>query len=72
MKSANHSSSGRDASKSRCTRSGLRSAEGSARVVRHGFPRRLAPWMPCLAHQPLDAAAADLLAGPQQRLPHPP
>lgn len=43
VKSANHFSSGREAVKSRCTLSGLRSAAGSALVVRHGLPRRLAP-----------------------------
>ena len=71
MKSATHSSSGRSAVKSRSTRSGLRVAAGSAIVVRHGLPRRLAPWMPCGAHQPLDVVAADALAGALQRLPHP-
>jgi hypothetical protein len=37
--------SGRCALKSRLTRSGLRVAAGSAIVVRHGLPRRLAPWI---------------------------
>ena len=45
VKSASHSSSGRVALKSRLTRSGLRVADGSGVVVRHGLPRRLAPWM---------------------------
>ncbi len=43
VKSASHSVSGRCALKSRLTRSGLRCAAGSAIVVRHGRPRRLAP-----------------------------
>ena len=38
-------------------------------MVRHGLPRRLAPWMPLRAHQPPDVVAADRLAGPEQRLP---
>ena len=72
MKSATQSSFGPAALKSRSTRSGGRCAAGSGVVVRHGLPRRLAPWIPLLAHQPLDPAAADLLAGAPQRLPHPP
>ncbi len=47
-KSASHSASGRSALTSRCTRSGLRVAAGSAIVVRQGLPRRLAPWRPCV------------------------
>ena len=46
VKSQTHSSSGREALKSRSTRSAGRVAFGSAIVVRHGLPRRLAPWMP--------------------------
>ena len=46
VKSATQSSSGRVAVKSRLTRSGLRVADASGVVVRHGLPRRLAPWMP--------------------------
>jgi hypothetical protein len=46
VKSASHSASGRSALKSRLTRSGLRAAAGSEIVVRHGLPRRLAPWIP--------------------------
>ena len=71
VKSQTQSRSGASALKSRSTRSAGRMAFGSGIVVRHGLPRRLAPWMPCLAHQPLDLAARDVLAGPQQRLPHP-
>ena len=48
--------------KSRSTRSGRRAAFGSGFVVRQGLPRRLAPWIPACPHQPLHAAAADLLA----------
>jgi hypothetical protein len=71
VKSANHVSSGREAAKSRCTRSGLRRASGSAFVVRHGLPRRLAPCRPFSRTKPLHTATAGLLAGTQQRLPHP-
>lgn len=46
VRSATHNSLGRLVVKSRSTRSGRRSACGSDLVVRHGFPRRLAPWMP--------------------------
>ena len=45
VKSATHKAFGRVAVKSRQTRSGRRSAAGSAVVVRHGLPRRLAPWI---------------------------
>ena len=38
-------------------------------VVRHGLPRRLAPWM-LRAHQTLDVVTADGLAGAPQRQPH--
>ena len=38
--------------------------------MRHGLPRRLAPWMPCGAHQALDVVSADALAGAPQRQPH--
>ena len=72
VKSATHKRSGPAAVKSRLTRSGWRTAAGSVVVVRHGLPRRFAPWIPCVAHQPLNTAAPDLLAGAQQRLPHPP
>jgi hypothetical protein len=47
VKSATQSRSGPSALKSRSTRSGGRVAAGSGRVVRHGLPRRLAPWIPC-------------------------
>jgi hypothetical protein len=46
VKSAHHNASGLLVLKSRWTRSGGRRAEGSGVVVRHGLPRRLAPWMP--------------------------
>ena len=47
VKSQTHNSSGREALKSRSTRSAGRVAFGSAIVVRHGRPRRLAPRMSC-------------------------
>ena len=46
VKSPTHRRFGALAVKSRLTRSGLFVAAGSAFVVRHGFPRRLAPWTP--------------------------
>src|SRR3954454_4543342 len=64
-----HSRSGPAAVKSRFTRSGGRTAAGSGIVVRHGLPRRLAPWMPCGAHQTLDAITADTDAVAPQRQP---
>ena len=72
MKSANHSSSGREAVKSR-----LHADRGCAAPPgRAGGPPRLAAPLGALyavlAHQALHPAAADLLAGAQQRLPHPP
>lgn len=39
---------GAAALKSRQTRSARRGAVGSGFVVRHGLPRRLAPWIPAL------------------------
>jgi len=42
------SSFGREALKLRWTRSGGRCAPGSSFVVRHGLPRRFAPWMRCV------------------------
>jgi hypothetical protein len=56
--SATQSSFGREALKSRWTRSGRRAACASRRVVRHGLPRRFAPWIPGRPHQPLHAAPA--------------
>jgi len=44
------------------------------RVRRRGPPRLAAPFRALdgvAAHQPLDSAATDLLAGPHKRLPHP-
>lgn len=35
-----------EGAKSRCTRSGRRTARGSGVVVRHGLPRRFAPTIP--------------------------
>jgi len=49
VKSVTHSRSGAAAVKSRMTRSAGRCAPGSAVVVFHGLPRRLAPWMPFAA-----------------------
>src|SRR5881275_321653 len=46
--SATQSSFGRAALKSRWTRSDRRAAFGSGLVVRHGLPRRFAPWIPWL------------------------
>jgi hypothetical protein len=70
--SATQSSFAPAAVKSRSTRSGRRRATGSGRVVRHGFPAALGALDPVRAHEPLDAAAADRLARPLERLPHPP
>src|SRR3954465_7419506 len=47
--------------------SGRRRAWGSGVVVFHFLPRRLAPLDPMLAHEPLDAVAADLDPAPAQR-----
>ena len=58
--------------KSRFTRSGRRRAIGSGLVVRHGLPRRLAPWIPCARISRWTWQRGDVLAGPQQRLPGPP
>ena len=72
MKSTHQSSSGPEAVKSRWTRSAGRCAA----AVGDGRPPRLAAPFGALdavcAHQPLDPAAADLLAGAHERLPHPP
>ena len=46
VKSPTHSRFGALAVKSRLTRSGRLAAFGSGLVVRHGFPRRFAPWIP--------------------------
>ena len=69
--SPTHSSFGRDALKSRWTRCGP--------APRERIGRGRAPWLaaplgaldPVRAHQPLDATAADRLAGALQRFPHP-
>jgi hypothetical protein len=45
VKSPTHSLFGATAVKSRCTRSRGRAAAGSGVVVRHGRPRRFAPWI---------------------------
>ena len=47
VKSPTHKRFGALAVKSRLTRSRGRCAFGSGFVVRHGFPRRFAPWIPC-------------------------
>ena len=49
MKSPTHKRFDSPAVKSRSTRSLARAARGFALVVRHGFPRRLAPTIPCAA-----------------------
>ena len=54
----------------RLTRSGRLCAAGLAIVVRHGFPRRFAPRMPLLAHQPGDPVTSDLLALALELVPH--
>ena len=45
---------------------------GSAWVVRHGFPRRFAPWIPLAAISRCTWQRGTVLAGAPQRLPHPP
>jgi hypothetical protein len=57
--SATQSRFGASALKSRSTRSGRRRASGSGWIVHHGLPRRFRAADPVLAHQLLDAAAAD-------------
>src|SRR4051794_32809158 len=47
--------------------SGRRRGWGAGVVVFHFLPRRLAPLDPMLAHEPLDAVAADLDPAPAQR-----
>jgi hypothetical protein len=47
VKSPTHTRFGALAANSRQTRSGRLAATGSGFVVRHGFPRRFAPWIPC-------------------------
>ena len=58
--------------KSRLTRSaGLRAA-GSASVVRHGFPRRFAPWMLLAAISRCTRQRGTCSPARSERLPHPP
>jgi len=49
VKSPTHRRLGAGAVNSRQTRSRGRVADGSDLVVRHGFPRRFAPWIPWVA-----------------------